>query len=422
MAAADGLSLLAKCIRDDLSLPSDMDGSVICEHHEDWIVRLNGQAEIVSAKHREPHLGPWESITVLVSKGGVGHLFARWILLKREVGARLVSCAELANGESKDLGKCPEFLQRLADGETLSDAEMAILSECVDKLARALMMYRKELPSAWQAPTGSKAKHVTPPQEMLEAVRAFLKVLAFDTIRPNREFTPHAAPTLYAVPIVEKFGQPASLASIIWGAVLPLFETRMRARGPAPLGGLPHIGVGLPHQANGGVALEPKTVTIADMLIAVRTAVANPGAYMPLARPARVSTLSIKMANGGCSENSITRAERLRLDYSQYRRTRESSVPGSRAERASIERALLRIADEETTKVRTATGRWGSTLWGSLSNRLDGHVLLPTDPDLDGELALGGICDLTARCQVWFSAGFDVSAAVAAEKSLRVRE
>lgn len=419
MAAADGLAMLARCLRDDLTLPPGMAGSVICEHHEDWIVRLDDQAEIVSAKHREPHLGPWESITVLVSKGGVGHLFARWILLKREVAARLVSCAGLANGEAKDLGKCPEFLRRLADGETLSDTETATLKDCVDRLARALMMYRKELPSDWQAPSGSKAKQLTPPPGLIEAVRAFLKVLAFDTIRPNREFAPHAAPTLYAAPLIEKFGQPASIASVIWGAVVALFEIRMRGRGPASLSGLPQIGVGQASQATNELALETKTVALADILVSVRTAIANPGAYMPLARPARVSTLSMKMANGGCSENSITRAERLRLDYSQYRRTRESSVPGSRAERAAIERALLRVADEETTKVRTASGRWGTTLWSSLSDRLDDHVLLPTDPNLDGELALGCICDLTARCQVWFSSGFDVAAAVAAEKSSR---
>lgn len=421
MAAADGLAMLARCLRGNQALPPDVDGSVICEHQEDWIVELEDQAEIVSAKHRELHLGPWESITVLVSKGGVGHLFARWILLRREVAARLVSCAGLANGEPKNLGKCRRFLQRIAQGETLSDTEAVTLADCVAKMARALMMYRKDLPDAWQAPDGSRANQLTPPSELVEAVRAFLEVLVFDTHRPNRDFTPHAAPTLYAAPIVEILGQPQSIVPVIWDAVVPLFEKRMRARGPVPLGGLPRVGVGQPAQTTNEPALETRTITVADILVAVRTAIANPGAYMPLARPARVTTLSVKMAHGGCSENSITRAERLRIDYSQYRRTRESSVPGSRAERAGIERALLRIVDQETTNARTPTGRWGTTLWSSLSDRLDGQVLTPIDSGLDGELALGGVCDLSARCQVWFSAGFDVAAAVAAEKSSRAR-
>jgi len=74
---------------------------------------------------------------------------------------------------------------------------------------------------------------------------------------------------------------------------------------------------------------------------------------------------------------------------------------------------FLRVADEATSAVRTAVGTWGSPFWSALvdhlgrlrdSERIDG---------LDNELALGGICDLAAQCQVWFSPQFDVKAEMA---------
>jgi hypothetical protein len=37
--------------------------------------------------------------------------------------------------------------------------------------------------------------------------------------------------------------------------------------------------------------------------------------------------------------------------------------------------------------------------------------------DLDADLRLGGICDLTAQCLVWFSERFDVPARLAASRS-----
>jgi len=33
---------------------------------------------------------------------------------------------------------------------------------------------------------------------------------------------------------------------------------------------------------------------------------------------------------------------------------------------------------------------------------------------MDPELLLGGICDLTSQCKVWFSDSFDVNQAIAA--------
>ncbi|WP_166865767.1 hypothetical protein [Salinibacterium sp. ZJ70] len=423
MATADGIAAVLMELDGNLDVPQESTSAIVCEHHEDWVVRVADQLEIVSAKHREPSVGTWASITVLIGDGGIGHLFTRWLRLDRKVSARLVSCAALSNGEPSELSDCIALLRRATSGANLTDAEEELVDRCVDKFSRAIMMYRKELPLEWQAPKDARAKQLDPPRELHDAVRAFLVVLNFDVARPSREFAPHAAPGLYAAPLALKMNQPAALAPIIWSAVLRLFEVRMRARGSTERGGLPKVAatVARGDRVVESDELEPRTVTTRDILLAARSAIQNPGAYMPLARPAKLTKLSVKMANGGCADTSIARAERLKLDFARYRRAREATVPGSSAERAAIERHLLRIADEETARSRTATGRWGADLWGAMSARLSDAPPQHLSAGLDGELALGGVADLASRCQVWFSPGFDVDGAIAAEKKLRAQ-
>jgi len=421
MATADGMSALLDELDENLDVRLDAASAIICEHHEDWVVRADNELEIVSAKHREPNVGPWGSITVLIGDGGIGHLFTRWLRLERKVSARLVSCAALSNGEASELANSATLLRRSRTGHKLTRPEEDLVDRCVDKFSRAIMMYRKELPPDWSAPEDARAKSLTPPQDLKDAVRDFLVVLYFDVERPGRQFTAHAAPGLYAEPLAIKMRQPATLAPVIWNAVLRLFEVRMRARGSTVRGGLPTMSAStVPSDLiNGADDLQARTVTTRDILLAVRSAIKNPGAYMPLARPLKLTKLSVKMANGGCSDTSIARAERLRLDFARYRRAREATVPGSSAERSVIERHLLRIADEETARSRSATGRWGSALWEAMSARLMDAPPQHLATGLDGDIALGGIADLASRCQVWFSQGFDVAGAIAAEKSLR---
>ena len=415
MAAADGLAILKRHLDEDPSGLSPSDLRIICEHHEDWIVQLGTQMELVSAKHREPASGPWQSISALVTDGGLGHLFSRWCLLDRAPSIRLVTSAATASGEARDLAKCRSFLRRLSDGQVLSEAESERLVTCIDKLARSLMMYRKNLPTAWQAGEGARANTLEIATGLEEAVREFLFVLTIEDPRPGREFTHHAAPSLYVQPLLALMKQPEALASAVWQAVVQLFRARMRARGPSVNGGLPPVLSALDEYSFESTErmLETRVLTIQDISIAVRTALSNPGAYIPISHPTRLSKLGMKMAMGGCSDTSIERAERLRIDYARYRRERRNSVPGSRAEQPALERSLLRIADEETDMSRTAVSGWGSSLWSSLSRRLDVVPSSLSTLGLDGELALGGICDLTSRCQVWFSPRFDVDAAIA---------
>lgn len=406
MAAVDGLS----CYYQHLESPQSGPVRIICELHEDWVVQIGTGAQLVSAKHREPSSGAWPTIKALVEDGGLGHLFARWLHLKRTPTVRLVTSAATATGDPSDLARCPDLLKLQTSGEELAEDETTTLRHCIDQTARSLMMYRKGLPSSWQAADGARAKNLIPGEDLLDAVTAFVKVLVIDQARPTRDLIAHAAPTLYARPITAKMGHPDHLASAVWEAVLQLFRLRMRDRGPSLRGGLSPV-IARPENETRSAsdsALETRVVTLDDVVLAVNIALSHPVAYLPPQPSPRTTKLGIKMSVGDCSDTSIERAERLRLDYVRYRRERGKSVPGSSAEQRQIERKLHRIADEETEQARVSTGNWGGDLWLSLSRRLEDPSADMMDAGLDGDLMLGGICDLASRCQVWFSPRFDV--------------
>jgi hypothetical protein len=120
------------------------------------------------------------------------------------------------------------------------------------------------------------------------------------------------------------------------------------------------------------------------------------------------------MAAGYCPDNSIERAEQLRLDYQRYWRARISGDPAARTSQERLRRELLRISDQATTAVSPRPGAaWGAALWQELQARAEAVPGAAGPEDLDADLRLGGICDLVSRCQVWFGDRFDVTAEIA---------
>ena len=418
MATADGLRLFADALNSDGHLLPDASGRIICEHHEDWTVLNDPDAELVSAKHREPSSGAWTTVKQLVDKGGLAHLFGRWLLLDKKPKVRLVTCAALAPGDPRDLAKVTKLLRDHTAGCELDALAVVMIGGVALGFAKELLLHRKGLPKEWQAPADATAKTFVASDSQARTVCAFLAMLFIDDGRPHREVTEHAAPSMYMQPVLDKLCRPEVPAAAVWEAVLQLFRVRMRAQGPVPDGALPLVLVTAPTSGAATSAdelrrvLQARTIDVNDIAVAIRTALANPLGYMPLAAPTQLSKLSVKMARGGCADTSIARAERLRSDYKRYWRARGDSVPGVPAERYAMERTFLRVADEATSEVRTATGTWGSPFWTALASRLVGLHESASIGGLDDELALGGICDLAAKCEIWFSPHFDVKAEI----------
>jgi hypothetical protein len=411
MAAADALGLYLNALEDGRLRDGD-DTRIVCEHHEDWAVVRGADAELVSAKHRDPSNGVFSTLNQLADSGGLAHLFGRWHVLTELPSCRLVTTAGLARGPAQSLEKAAFFLRdrRLA-GETLTASGEH--EQVIEDFARALQQH---LPGSWPPP-GADGSEVLG-QDRYAQVSRFLSLLTIEHGKPSRQHVGYAAPGMYCDPVLNGLGLQGVSPVPAWEAVLGLFRVRMRARGPVPRGALPAVLAYRPGtEAPTGVDardLAARIVTVADIDVALRAALANPGGYRPLAPIARLTRIAVKMTVGGCTDNSIERAEQLRLDYQRYWRARVSGDPAARAVQDGLRRSLLRVSDQATSDaIALGEDAWGSALWQKLQARVEEMAAGACPDDLDADLRLGGICDLANRCQVWFSSSFDVEAELA---------
>jgi hypothetical protein len=421
MAAADGLALYLDALSEG-KLRADADGRIVCEHHEDWVVVRGDDAELVSAKHREPGYSVFTTTGQLAGDGGLAHLFGRWHTLGERPSCRLVTTAGLAPGPAQGLEKAAAYLRDLRrSGQDLLPAD-GDHEPAISGFARALRLHPGDLPSPWQATTGDGAEAA---RDQAGQVCRFLAGLCIQHGKPSRAHVGHAAPTMYCAPVLDRLGHDdPALAVAVWEAVHGLFRTRMRAAGPTPQGALPAVlayqpGT-LPPGTVGERELAARIVTVADIDVAVRAALAHPRGFLPLPPAPRVTRLAVKMAAGCCTDNSIERAEQLRLDHQRYWRARVSGDPAARTSQQRLRRELLRISDQATAAVSPVPGAaWGADLWRELQARVEVMPGGGWPEDLDPGLRLGGICDLSNRCKVWFSDRFDVDAAIAQLRALQ---
>lgn len=422
MATADSLALYREAIDPDGRLPKDDDRRIVCERHEDWVVVQGDDAELVSAKHRESSYGAYTTLNKLFDDGGIAHLFLRWVALKEKPTCRLVTTAGLASGLPQMMETASKLLCRLRlqqDGTTTpSDFDDLFARSCktlkiyLDNLAKK---ERAETPPSHWLEGGFQGEFPRP--EHTAQLTRFLSMLNIDHGRPMRDVLGYAAPGMYAKPVLDRLGVDG-LPEAVWEAVLALFRVRMRDAGPMPAGALPEVmayrpGTGVPGAAEIERALASRIVTMADVDVAIRSAIANPGGYRPLPRLVRTSRLAVKLTAGGCADNTIERAEQLRADYQDYWRARTSVDPTAQVEQGRIRRLLLRHSDEATRAAQPLAMNAGPALWGDIQHRIDQTPGAQLTDGLDPELMLGGVCDLANRCQVWFSDAFDVDAEVA---------
>ncbi len=407
MAAADGLRMYVDALDQAGQISESQDARLLCERHEDWVAMRNGDAELVSAKHPGLAFGAYSTLNSLCDDGGVAHLFDRWLAMQEKPTCRLVTTAG-ASGPAQKLVELAGIARerRLAGEDWTPDGDQ---DELLTGFGKALLKHCPGLSEQWVSQDGPPPES-TPAAEHKRQIIRFLSVFTFQDSVP-RKYAPHAAPSMFVQPVLNRL-QSTAPAGSVWEAVLAVFRTRMRAAGPTPTGGLPKVlalplGSPTPTPPEQEAGLVGRIVTLADIDLVIRTAIANPTGFAPLPRLVRTSRLAIKMETGGCSDNAVERAEQLRADYTDYWRDQLGADPTARSRQQRLHRVLLRINDAATTRVKRQDGTWGPALWRQLEAELDEYQdSLPVDMDVD--LALGGLCELSNRCQVWFSDSFDV--------------
>lgn len=387
MATADVLAAYLQHL-DDAGVFADSETfRVICELHEDWALLEGDSVELVSAKHREASVSRLATLRSFLDCG-VLHLFERWEALGGTAMCRLVTTAGVADDAAKVVNAC-ETLRR-SPGPL--DATMHdLLASCGDQM-------------------GSMRVGGTVPS--VEVLVPFFASLRIQHGEARRDHLPDMAPTRYSRPIAERLGR-LEAADAIWGAVLGLVRARMRAAGPVPGGGLPTVlavsSNDDPHAA--------RSLTLADVDVAVRVALANVTGYGRLPRLVRVNRLAIKLSEGGCSDNTIERMDSLRLQSRGYWRN-SAGTPATRDRRRRLNNVLLKLVADVTEVVRSTDSDWGLPLLTSVESRLQLIVDGPTAAGLDVDLLLGAVADLSNDCKVWFSDRFDVDAELARLRSV----
>jgi hypothetical protein len=408
MAAADGLRMYLDALDPAGRLTGTERSRLLCEYHEDWVAMRNGDAELVSAKHLGLAFGAYSTPNSLADDGGVAHLFNRWLAMQEKPTCRLVTTAGVFGPVQKlvDLAGIARD-RRVAGDEFAPDDEQR---ELLTSLGRALLKHCPGLSDRWTSPHRGQTESI-PTAEHLRQIVRFLSMFTFQDSVPRR-YAPYAAPSMFAQPVLDRLQSTAPAASV-WEAVLAVFRVRMRAAGPRPAGGLPAVlafplGSLAPTTAELEAGLASRIVTLTDIDLAIRTAIAHPTGFAPLPPLVRTTRLAIKMEVGGCSDNAVERAEQLRADYVDYWRDLLVADPTARSRQQRLHRVLLRINDAASERVKRQDASWGADLWRELEADLDNQQgTLPVD--MDADLALGGLCELSNRCQVWFSGSFDVA-------------
>lgn len=378
MATADALACYLRTLDPNTSATAT-DLALICELHEDWVLIDGVEAEIVSAKHKESSFGAFTTLRSLLDDGGVLHLYLRWQALGKMPRCRLVTSAGLS-GPPRDFVAACEGLRR--DGHQ----QLQDVADVVTAFETALNTALDEDDHASR-----------------DEVLTFMSSLCVEHSRPRRDHIHGFGPAAFAGPVVARLGA-SEAAGAVWNAVLMAVRERMRAAGPRERGALPTV-LGARDEGDHKV----RTLTMGEMETLVSVALRHTQAYRPLPRVSKSSRVALKMAEGGCSDNAIERAEALRIQNRRYWRGR-ASAPGVEAERESVLNRLRQIADEATDEVLCEGENWGPLLWRRLASRTESFAKDERAHGLDADLLLGGLSELSNRCEVWFSDRFDVDA------------
>lgn len=373
MAAVDALRGYADWL--DVGRPADFDFRITCELHEDWNVHRGGRTEMVSAKHREPQVGPFRTHRELLDDGGVLHLLQNWLLHKQTVTCRLVTTTDLG-GEARDLGKACEDLRE----HGVTDSTMLQHAGALDKFIRTAEKMDDDL------------------QLDRPMAAAFLAGFSVDGGRPRYDQIDHFAPSGYAAPVAALLNRSRG-EQAVWRAVLSVMRPKMQGNGPTPRAALPTGNGSLTAKA------ERRSVTLPEIDTMVLAALERADGYVPPPRVYDTTNLGIKMTVGSLSSNVIRHAQRLRLRYLDIRNA-ALEIPGESERFEVVESNLRRLI----RKIEQTTGT-NAKLWHELEEQLESLAGTGSYSDLTIDNLTGAIAELSEQCELWFSDEFDLPAA-----------
>lgn len=405
MAVIDGLASIAACWDSSTKSPST-DISIVCEHHEDYVICRGQTIELVSVKHRETSLGPW-TLALLADKGGIAHLFVRWRAFRMAARLTLVTNGGIKSGETRDLVNLADRLSS-SPLNPLTEKESGLLTSFAKRLHLALKSDQTE-------PSWMNEKEPTDTFENL--VLQFLRALKISHSMTGRSDIHHVAPTKYAAPFLKIVGLQIGVAAAFWQQAMKMVHARMSAQGPTTAEGLAETimrinstGVDEADLAR----LEARTFTASDLIQIAEVCIEAGMTFVEDSRSIAPTRLALKLHNSGCGETTILAAERAAL---HWRRHESAAIDGAFGSSSEVERLKLWVhlrsssIAEQIASSAPDPHSYGPAMWSELSRTFSLEPMPGGPLGADELLFLGAACNLASECQIWFSDKFDMTRA-----------
>lgn len=346
--------------------------TIVCEHHEDYLVLDGSPLRAVSVKSRDQSKSQW-TIPALVGDGKLGHLYETY---RRAEGPIHCSFESNRSHDVADLWS--------GDDERRHSAREAL----ADRL-----------------------------DEKLNDVDGFVDRLKMDVTLPAKRDIAAAYATIFASPALDALG----ITQLDSGRAMALAAGRVAAASREGLSAetLGQLLLAAPEEWQGlfsKLQVEERTVTtgrLRDSLEAAASAGVPriPAATSAIATPVPETTMTKKLEHGGLGPSVIASAGKRRALWFAHR-ARYRDITGRQEELDSLQEWVQDQANAaEMTARASNSDPYGVEMFEALMGRLSSDEALPAGTrryDSNPALLAGAVFELTDACSVWWSDPFPI--------------
>ncbi|MFB4288963.1 hypothetical protein ACBI99_15070 [Nonomuraea sp. ATR24] len=354
---------------------------ILCEWHTDYALGWqNGDVSLVSVKHREANSGYW-TVPRMFSDGGLKSLFDRW----------------------KECGK-PQESRWVTNGGL--DAECRDLqAACAEASNTAIGALSPSLASRFNTSTN--------------LAQEFLATLRIVNTMPPSEFIRVIDIDGAARPILARLNFSTEAAEDVYDSILNLVREAAKSLGKTPEPWLLSTRGALDAAAQIREKRKRRTITRENVMASIRRASVRSATVLPhTGQP--TTRLVKKLKAGEIVPSTQAAARRSRRDWTEYERGTSIPIPG---DPIGLDFARLRSRiTAEAAEAQRAAQNGGEPYGNRMLDDVRSRIALisrnlPPAYAIDTYLLMGLVYDLTAHCEIWWSAEFEVDDALEGEAS-----
>ena len=345
---------------------------VLCEWHTDYVVGWQDNTyTLVSVKYREPDSGIW-TVPRLFSDGGLATFMKRWNECNRPS-----ECRWMTNG-GLDL-EC-----------------RALRDKCASSRINDMGTISAELASRFDQPANDVAQ--------------FLSALRIDNTCPKVEHIRILDIDRHARTVLRELEMAIESAPDAYDAVTQIVRSAAQGFGESPGPWL----LAAPGVLDAGWILKTsvaqRLITREHVMNALRSAAVPAAASLPtLTQP--VTRLIAKLKAGEIIPSAMAAARRARRAWTEYEHGLSCPLPGTPIgpDFAGLRALLTAEAAEAQLSASRKEAAYGNEMLAGMLDRVASVAREQMGAyGLDSRLLMGLVYDLTAHCEIWWSAEFDI--------------